>query len=184
MSSVQESETGSGFINAKDTIPMRTTLHERGHPQGPTPIQFDNKCATGILTDTVVQRWSKAMDMRFYWLQDRVCQNQFHVHWKPGQSNLGDYPTKHHSTEHHIAVMNNLLQTPRQLSPNLATILQGCVKTHIPGTVIRPLPNGFYSNNTVATFQRGSLTKDNLDTRSSQRRNHKYNQYSNSISTD
>ena len=162
MSSVQESETGSGFINAKDDIPMHTTLHEMGHPQGPTPIQFDNKCATGILTDTVVQRRSKAMDMRFYWLRDRVRQHQFHVHWKPGQSNLGDYPTKHHSTKHHIAirptyVMHNLLQTPtRQLSPNLATILQGCVKTHSPGTVIRPFPNGFYSNDTVATFQRRS----------------------------
>jgi hypothetical protein len=138
MSYVQESETGSGFINAKDAIPMRTTLQEM---QGPTPIQFDKKCASGILTDTVVQPRSKAMDMRFYWLRDRVCQQQFHVHWKPGQSNLGDYPTKHHSTKHHIAVrptyvMNNILQTPRQLSPNLATTLQGCVKTHYTGTVI------------------------------------------------
>ena len=104
MSSVQESETGSGFINAKDALPMRNTLQEMGHPQGPTPIQFDNKCATGILTDTVVQRRSKAMDMRFYWLRDRVRQGQFHVHWKPGQSNLGDYPTKHHPVKHHIAV--------------------------------------------------------------------------------
>jgi hypothetical protein len=68
MSSVQESETDSGFINAKDAIPIRTTLHEMGHPQGPTPIQFDNKCATGILTDTVVQSRSKAMYMIFYWL--------------------------------------------------------------------------------------------------------------------
>jgi hypothetical protein len=130
MSSVQESETGSGFINAKDAIPMRTTLHEMGHPQGPTPIQFDNKCATGILTDTVVQRRSKAMDMRFYWLRDRVRQHQFYVHWKPGQSNLGDYPTKHHSTKHHITVrptyvMNILLQTPRQLSPKLVVTRWG-----------------------------------------------------------
>jgi hypothetical protein len=141
MSSVQESETGSGFINAKDAVPMRTTLIEMGHPQGPTSIQFDNKCATGILTDTVVQRRSKAMDMRFYWLRDRVRQKQFHVHWKPGLSNLGDYPTKHHSTKHHITVrptyvMNTLRPTPRQLSPNLATLLQGCVKTRSPVTVI------------------------------------------------
>ena len=55
MSSVQESETGSGFINVKDAVPMRTTLEEMGHKQGPTPIQFDNKCAVGIITDTVVQ---------------------------------------------------------------------------------------------------------------------------------
>ena len=154
---------------------MRTTLLEMGHPQGPTPIQFDNKCATGILTDTVVQRRSKAMDMRFYWLRDRVRQQQFHVHWKPGQSNLGDYPTKHHSAKHHIAVRptyvsNNVLQTPAgPSSKTLATLLQGCVKTHSPITVIRPLPNGndrcpstvirplhngFYANNTVRESQR------------------------------
>jgi hypothetical protein len=173
MSSVQESETGSGFINAKDAIPMRTTLIEMGHSQGPTPIQFDNKCATGILTDTVVQRRSKAMDMRFYWLRDRVRQQQFHVHWKPGQSNLGDYPTKHHSTKHHIAVrptyvLNTLFRTPHQQNlKNLATILQGCVKTHSPttviqplhSTVIRPLHNGFYGNNTVTTLKRRSLQR-------------------------
>jgi hypothetical protein len=71
MSSIQESETGSGFINAKDAVPMRTTLQEIGHKQGPFPLQFDNKCAVGILTDTVVQRRSKAMDMRFYWVRNR-----------------------------------------------------------------------------------------------------------------
>jgi hypothetical protein len=128
MSSVQESETGSGFINAKDAVPICTTLQEMGHPQGPTPLQFDNKCAVGILTDTVVQRRSKAMDMRFYWVRDRHRQKQFHVHWKRGQENLADYPTKHHSTKHHIAVrptyvLNNLRRNPnskftRSLSPN------------------------------------------------------------------
>jgi hypothetical protein len=77
---LQEAETGAGFINAKDAVPIRTTLAELGHPQGPTPLQFDNKCATGIINDTVTQRRSKAMDMRFYWLRDRRRrQKQFHV---------------------------------------------------------------------------------------------------------
>ena len=66
MSSAQESETGTGYINARDAVPLRTSLDEMGHKQGPTPIQFDNLCATGILNDTVTQRRSKAMDMRFY----------------------------------------------------------------------------------------------------------------------
>jgi hypothetical protein len=122
MSSVQESETGSGFINAKDGVPMRTSLLEMGHTQGPTPIQFDNKCATGILTDTVVQRRSKAMDMRFYWLRDRVRQQQFHVHWKPGQSNLADYPTKHHSAKHHIAVRPTYVLNNMRLSNGTARV--------------------------------------------------------------
>jgi hypothetical protein len=104
MSSVQESETGSGFLNAKDAVPMRATLEEMGRKQGPTPIQFDNKCAVGILTDTVVRRRSKAMDMLFYWLRDRQRQGQFHVYWKSATSTLADYPSKNHPTKHHITV--------------------------------------------------------------------------------
>ena len=42
VSSVQESETSSGFINGKYDVPLRNALHEIGHIQGPTPIQFDN----------------------------------------------------------------------------------------------------------------------------------------------
>ena len=70
MFSVQESETGSGFINGSDAVPLHNALHEMGHIQGPTPIQFDNFVANSIITDTVVQRISKAMDMRFYRLRD------------------------------------------------------------------------------------------------------------------
>ena len=75
MSSAQESE-GTGYINAKDAVPLRTALEELGHKQGPTPIQFDNLCATGIINDTVTQCRSKAMDMRFYWLRDRIAQKK------------------------------------------------------------------------------------------------------------
>jgi hypothetical protein len=101
MSSAQESETGMGFINAKDACELRNTLKALGHSQGPTPIQFDNKCAVGILNDTMTQKRSKAMDMHFYWLRDRAAQGQYHLHWKRGEHNLADYPTKHHPTSHH-----------------------------------------------------------------------------------
>ena len=104
MSSTQEAETGSGYLNAKDACPLRVTLDEMGHPQGPTPLQFDNTTATGIINDTMSQRRSKAMDMRFYWLRDRAAQGQFHVHWKRGTTNLADYFTKHFPAKHHQAV--------------------------------------------------------------------------------
>ena len=71
MSSVQESKTGSGFINGKEDVPLYNYLHEMGNIQGPTPIKFDNIFKNGIITDTVVQRRSKAMDMRFYWICDQ-----------------------------------------------------------------------------------------------------------------
>ena len=41
------------------------------------------------------------MDMRFYWIQDRIKQQQFRVHWKPGKENRGDYHAKHHAPSHH-----------------------------------------------------------------------------------
>ena len=75
MSSVQEYETGSGFINGKYYVPLHNALHEMGHIQGPTIIQFDKIVSNGIITDTVVQRTPKDTDMRFYWLCDR-CQQK------------------------------------------------------------------------------------------------------------
>ena len=104
MSSVQESETGMGFLNARDAVPLITTLNEMNHQQGPVPIQFDNLASTGILNDTVAQRRSKAMDMRFYWLRDRAAQKQFHIFWRKGNDNFADYYTKHHSPSHHQTV--------------------------------------------------------------------------------
>ena len=100
-SSAAEAEIGAAYHNAQEACPMRQTLIELGHPQPPTPLQTDNECAMGILRDTVKQKRSKAIDMRFYWLQDRVHQKQFNIYWKPGESHLGDYASKHHSPAHH-----------------------------------------------------------------------------------
>ena len=69
---------------------MREALQNMGHPQPPTPIQTDNTTAIGISTDSVKQKRSKAMDMRFYWTRDRVRQGQFHIYWKPGKYNKAD----------------------------------------------------------------------------------------------
>ena len=54
----------------------------------------------GIMNKTVKQEQSKAMDMRFYWLQDRVEEGQFRVYWAPGKYNLADYFSKLHSPSH------------------------------------------------------------------------------------
>jgi hypothetical protein len=40
------------------------------------------------------------MDMRFYWIKDRVKQGQFNVYWGPSYQHLADYFTKHHSRAH------------------------------------------------------------------------------------
>jgi hypothetical protein len=101
MSSAAEAEIGAVFINAKEGAVLRTTLEELGHPQPPTPMETDNTTATGYSNGTIKQKRTKAMDMRFYWIKDRVKQGEFNVYWGPGYQDLADYFTKHHSPAHH-----------------------------------------------------------------------------------
>ena len=103
VASAAEAEVGGLFRNGQEASVIRNTLDEMGWKQhGPTPIQTDNSTAEGIANNTVKIKRSKAMDMRFYWIRDRVRQGQFRVHWKPGAVNYADYHTKHHPPSHHI----------------------------------------------------------------------------------
>jgi hypothetical protein len=70
MGSAIKAEIGATYINAWEAVPIRTTLAEMGHLQPATPIQV-NSTATGFANDTIKQKCSKAIDVRFYWLQDR-----------------------------------------------------------------------------------------------------------------
>ena len=63
-----KAEVGGLFQNGKTAVPLRITLHELGFTQPPTPIKIDNSAAEGIVTATVRQKRSKAMGMRFYWM--------------------------------------------------------------------------------------------------------------------
>ena len=101
MASAAEAEIGASFLAAQESIPLRTCLEELGHSQPPTPIQVDNTTAAAFANKTLKQKRSKAIDMRFYWLQDRCLQGQFHIFGSPGAVNLGDYHTKHHPPSHH-----------------------------------------------------------------------------------
>ena len=66
MSSAAEAEIGATFLNSQETVPIRTTLAELGHPQPPTPIHVDNSTAAGFANNTIKQKRSQAIDMRFY----------------------------------------------------------------------------------------------------------------------
>ena len=65
MSSAQEAETTAGFLTKK-VVPLWNMIEELGHAQGPTPLQFDNTCAYGIINNKVKQKIPKAMDVHFY----------------------------------------------------------------------------------------------------------------------
>ncbi len=63
MSSAAEAELGAQFINAKTVVSMCHTLEELGHTQPCTPIQTDNKTANNLLTNKIMPKVLKAMDM-------------------------------------------------------------------------------------------------------------------------
>ena len=141
MSSAAEAETGALFHNCKEATILRNSLADMGYPQPPTPVQTDNSTASGIVNDTVKQQRSKAIDMRFYWVRDRIKQGHFHVFWAPGRDNLGDYFTKHHPPSHHwhirpvyLHVPNATYQKSSKASPS---ILRGCVESPVIPKVTR-----------------------------------------------
>jgi hypothetical protein len=130
MGSADEAEIASSYMNGQEAIPIWTTLEEMGHPQPPTPVQVNNSTAEGFANDTIKQKQSKAIDMQFYWIQDRTRQGQFLIYWRPGADNLANYPTKHHSAAHHRRMRPNFLHTTEQLANNVIhLLLQGCVKS-------------------------------------------------------
>ena len=88
-------------VQDRETVPMRRTLEEMGHPQPRNPLQTDNTAAHSVVTNNVHPRHTKAMDMTFYWLRDRATQEQFRYYWRPGSKHLADYWTKHHPGTHH-----------------------------------------------------------------------------------
>jgi hypothetical protein len=132
VSSAGEAELAGLFYNGKEAVPERTTLEELGHPQPPTPMITDNQVACGIANDSVKQKRSKAMDMRFYWIRDRIQRNQFHVFWKRGSTNLADYPSKHHPVSKHRAMRPLYLHETDPTKPpsteNYYSVLAGGTK--------------------------------------------------------
>ena len=111
LASAGEAELGALFYNAKDGVMLRNTLKDLGHEQPATFIETDNACAAGIANDTIKQKRSKAIDMRFYWVRDRVRDGQFIVYWKKGAQNHADYFTKHFAPSHHRKQRSTYLHT-------------------------------------------------------------------------
>jgi hypothetical protein len=123
VASAAESEIEACFHNSQSCAPLRITLTELGHTQPPTPLQTDNSTAYGVMNETIKQKRSKEMDMRYHWLTDRFYQKQFDVYWLPGRENLADYHTKHHSAQHHKDMRHLISHEANSLQ-----VLRGCVK--------------------------------------------------------
>jgi hypothetical protein len=112
MTSATEAELAALYIMAREAVYIRIILEEMGHKQPPTPLQTDNSMAEAVINGKITPKRTKAMDMRFHWLRDRECQEQFRIYWRPGKLNYADYWTKHHPAKHHQNIRNEFL-TPQ-----------------------------------------------------------------------
>ena len=138
MASDTEAEMGGLFENFWKAIYMRTAaLAEMGHQQPPTPVATYNTAANSIVNGTAKQKRSRAIDMIFYWVRDRIRKNHFHIFWEDGNKNLSDYVTKHHPIWYHIAMRPRYVKTTTKYIENSkyrrTGTGRGCAGTTNPG---------------------------------------------------
>ena len=114
VSSVAEAEYGGCFHNAREGEPLRRTLEDLGYPQPATVITTDNKCAENLANNTCKQKRSKATDMRYHWIRDRIRQGHYVVRWEPGRDNLADFFTKLHPPKYHRENRKLYVSDPRR----------------------------------------------------------------------
>ena len=100
MASATEAEVGAAFISAQEGCAICTTLEEMGHPTHDT-MKTDNQTEKGIISQTVKQHKSKAIDMRFYCIKNHIDQGQYTLYWRLGSIYLADYFNKHFSPTHY-----------------------------------------------------------------------------------
>jgi hypothetical protein len=102
MSSATEAELTRLYIMAREAVYIRIILEEMGHKQPPTPLQTDSSMAEAVINGKVQSKQTKAMDMQFYRLRDRECQQQFCIYWQPGKwimQTIGQNTTQLHITK-------------------------------------------------------------------------------------
>jgi hypothetical protein len=68
VTSAAEPEVVACCHNAQSGAPLKVTLPELGHTQPPTHLRTDNSTAISIEKETIKQKRSKAMYMRYHWL--------------------------------------------------------------------------------------------------------------------
>ena len=97
------------------------------------------------------------MEMRYFRVCDKIAQDAYDVKWHPGQENLADYQSKHHTGGHHQAVRpwylhgpSSPLVLPRAIRPST---LKWCVGT---------LPKGYILNVPLPRVPRGQSAKSHI----------------------
>jgi hypothetical protein len=102
VASAAEAEYAALFLNGQQTLILSNTLKDMGYPQHCPFLVADNTTACGIATRSTKQKRSRAMDMRYHWVRDKVDNKDLAVVWREGKSNLADYFTKTHPPSHYV----------------------------------------------------------------------------------
>ncbi len=101
--SAAEAKIAALFIATRKLVPHQQTLTDMGWPQPQSPIQTDNSTAVEATNKTIVQKQSKMIDMRLWWLRCQGSQIQLQYYWDADSKNWADYSTKHHPNIYHEA---------------------------------------------------------------------------------
>ena len=79
ISSASEAKLAALFYNCKNAVHLHQTVKEMGHCQPNTLITTYNSTAHGLITNTMIPKASKAMDMM---LNCHHAQQEFEFQWK------------------------------------------------------------------------------------------------------
>ena len=79
-------------------------------------MQTDNMTAHGVVTNNITRKRLKSIDMPLRWLRCRATQEKLRHYWRVGETNLGDYVTKHHAETNHRTVRPIYLTSKNQLN--------------------------------------------------------------------
>ncbi len=101
VASAGEAEYAALFTGGQHAAGLRPILADLGYPQPATTILCDDTTAIGLANDNIKMKRSKAIDMRFHWIRDRVRQNQFYLVYIHTKENIADYMTKNLPKELH-----------------------------------------------------------------------------------
>ena len=76
ISSAVKSGLGVLFLSSINIVPKQNTLIDLDHQQPSTLVKIDNTTALGVVTNILKRKRTKVMDIRFYWVRDRMIQRQ------------------------------------------------------------------------------------------------------------
>ena len=112
------------------------------HPQPTTPVATDNTAANTIVNGTSKQKISSSIDMKFYWVRDRIIQNHFQILCEEVKKILMDYFTKHHPIWHHRNMRPIFLKPTKKdikkSKDRRTRTRQGSAGTSNPGVTWKP----------------------------------------------